>query len=132
MKLILQKNATEIRRLHKRLHETHRVREQSAAQHQAYLDALAEFQGRYDGLAFPNGLTREFELLKTADVQAAANAIAYLEAHPYYFRSQYIAGSLRRALNKIIDRMPPDIQARYAAYRLELIEWKRLRRPGKP
>ena len=55
---------------------------------------------KYDQLAFPGGLTKQFELLEAGDPEAIEMAVRYLEADPWYFRSGYYKADMLRFLRK--------------------------------
>lgn len=86
-------NAAEIRELKRRLRETSRTPQHSAA--------CAEFHSKYDGLAFPGGLKRQLGLLTEGDKQAVGNAVVFLEADPRFFRSGYIKEKVLRRLKHV-------------------------------
>jgi hypothetical protein len=63
-------------------------------------EAARAFHQSYEMLAFPGGITREFELLKAGDPQAIEMAVRFLEADPWYFRSGYHKADLLKLLRK--------------------------------
>jgi len=62
--------------------------------------AARAFHESYDTLAFPGGITRQFELLKTGDPEAIEMAVRFLEADPWYFRSGYHKADLLKLLRQ--------------------------------
>lgn len=97
---VFETNAAELQRLHDRIHETFRERSQSAKHWAAWEEAAKAFHLAYDRLAFPGGLTKEFELLKASDSTAIEMAVRFLEADPWYFRSGYHKADILRQLRK--------------------------------
>lgn len=97
---IIETNASRLRALHARVEETVRLRDRSPEDRAAWSAACDEFHSRYDQLAFPGGLARGLKKILASDLDVCAVALEYLEDTPYCFRSQYVATSLRRALNK--------------------------------
>ncbi|HET9365447.1 MAG TPA: hypothetical protein VFP71_10615 [Candidatus Angelobacter sp.] len=66
----------------------------------AWQEAARAFHESYDKLAFPGGLSREFELLRIGDAGAIEMAIQFLEANPWYFRSGYYKADIFKMLGK--------------------------------
>lgn len=113
MKHTIQHNAERIRQLHTQIHGTFKHRSESPEALAAWKQACAAFHSRYDALAFPGGLSAAFERLAAGDMATAETAIAYLEIHPYFFRSQYNATKFTRALKKL--KLRSDLQRRFDA-----------------
>ena len=111
MEQLLQTNAKLIEELHARIRATFRERSKGSVQYQAWQAACAELHRRYDGLAFPGGLAQALQKLRAGDMLTAEIAICFLEIHPYFFRSQYIATKLVRLLKKT--RLPSHLQPRF-------------------
>ena len=88
MKRTFEQNAEIIRRLQAAINETFEHRSESPEALEAWKQACAEFHSRYDALAFPGGLSTALECLSGGDMVTAETAIAYLELHPYFFRSR--------------------------------------------
>jgi len=88
--------ATEIRRLHARIHETFRYRDASQQQRDEWKDACAEFHARYNMLAFPDGYDGAVERIIAGDPKAVEAAICFLELRPYFFRSGYMFSKILR------------------------------------
>lgn len=113
VKHTIQHNAERIRELHAQIHSTFKHRSDSSEAMAAWNQACAVFHSRYDALAFPGGLSAAFERLAAGDMATAETAIAYLEIHPYFFRSQYNATKFTRALKKL--KLRSDLQRRFDA-----------------
>lgn len=96
LKAQIRGNADEIARLHARIHETVRERDQSEAKRRLWQRACQEFHARYDQLAFPGGLTGAFERLAAGDPETMEAAICFVELRPYFFRSGYLFEKLLR------------------------------------
>lgn len=97
---VFQTNAAELERLRERVHKMSRERGESREQMAAWQKAARAFHESYDKLAFPGGLSREFELLRNGDAAAIEMAIRYLEANPWYFRSGYYKADILKMLRK--------------------------------
>ena len=91
----------------------HRAESKQALE--AWQQACAVFHARYDGLAFPGGLSSGLERLAAGDLLTAETARVYLELHPYFFRSPYNATMLMRRLKKLV--LPAHLQQRFDAAR---------------
>lgn len=97
---VFKTNATELERLRERVHKMSRERGKSREQMAAWQEAARAFHESYDKLAFPGGLSREFELLRNGDASAIEMAIRFLEANPWYFRSGYYKADILKMLRK--------------------------------
>lgn len=119
---VIQKNASEIRRLHDRVHATWRFRGRSAEENTAWKDACAEFHQRYDGLAFPGGYRGALDRIVAGDATTVEAALSFVECRPFFFRSGYMFKDLLRKLKRApLDnanalRLQSVLDA-YAAYR---------------
>ena len=124
---LIERNATEISRLHARIHETVKLRGHGPAEKQEWEQACAEFQARYDDLAFPGGYSGALERIVAGDPDAMEAAICFLEVWPYFFRSGYMFKDILRKAK----RAPFSIAQ---AERLAVVEQKleawRARREG--
>jgi hypothetical protein len=98
---VFQTNAAELERLRERVHKMSRERGESPQKMAAWQEAARDFHASYDKLAFPGGLSREFELLRTGDAAAIEMAIRFLEANPWYFRSGYYKADILKMLRKL-------------------------------
>ncbi|MFK2903744.1 hypothetical protein ISP17_07200 [Dyella ginsengisoli] len=96
LKAQIRRNADEIARLHARIRETVRERDQSEAKRQLWQRACQEFHTRYDQLAFPGGLAGAFERLAAGDPETMETAICFVELRPYFLRSGYLFEKLLR------------------------------------
>ena len=97
---IFEVNAAELERLREKVHEMSRERSKSPEHMAAWREAALAFHTQYDTLAFPGGLTKEFELLRAGDVTAIEMAIRFLEANPWFFRSGYYKVDILKLLRK--------------------------------
>ncbi len=89
-------NAARLRALHAELHRAF-LEDSHGPTHTA---ACAAFQRSYNALAFPGGLEHFFKRLKRLEPSAIDEAIEYLEADPWYFRSGYVKEEIVRRLKK--------------------------------
>jgi hypothetical protein len=97
---IFDANATELRRLHARVHETFRKRDQSPEARGAWKRAAADFRARYDQLAFPGGYTGALDRIVAGDRQTIETALRFVECRPFFFRSGYMFKDLLRKLKR--------------------------------
>ena len=111
----IARNAKKIRELHRQIHSTFEPRSESPDALTEWKQACATFHASYDALAFPGGLSAALERLAAGDMATAEAAIAYLEIHPYFFRSQYNATKFMRALKKL--QLPRRLQHRFDGVR---------------
>jgi hypothetical protein len=89
-------NAGELRRLHRRIHETFPFREQGPEKHREWEQACKAFHSSYDKLAFPGGYDGAPERIAAGDPEAMEAAICFLECRPYFFRSGYMFKTILR------------------------------------
>lgn len=82
------RNAEELRRLYARIGETLPHRSTSAAARVAWESACREFHDRFDDLFFPGGEIAWSGFVR-GDSAFVENALAFLEADPWSFRSGY-------------------------------------------
>ena len=97
---IFETNAAELERLRQQVDEMFRRRSESPKHEAAWREAARAFHEAYDKLAFPGGLSREFELLRIGDPTAIEMAVRFLEANPWYFRSGYYKADILKLLRK--------------------------------
>jgi hypothetical protein len=97
---VFKSNAAEFTRLHQRLMETVRHRNESKERFVAWQEASAVLLASYDRLSFPGGLARELALLKVGNSEAIELAVRYLEADPWHFRTGYNKEDIIRQLRK--------------------------------
>src|SRR5277367_2241226 len=119
-----RKNAAEMARLHARVHETVRLRQESAKKRVEWEQACSDFHTRYNSLAFPGGYAGALERIPAGDPNTMEAAICFLECRPYFFRSGHMfKGILRRcrraplspnqaARLKILERRPLGVARR--------------------
>jgi hypothetical protein len=97
---IFEHHAAELEKLREQVYETVRHRNEGSQQMAAWQEASRSFFAAYDQLAFPGGLNRQFELLRTGDPSAVEMAVRFLEANPWYFRSGYHKADILKLLQK--------------------------------
>ncbi|HKD78863.1 MAG TPA: hypothetical protein VKH81_04170 [Candidatus Angelobacter sp.] len=97
---VFETNAAELEKLRQRVLDLSRKRRESPKHEAAWHEAARIFHEAYDTLAFPGGLSREFELLRIGDAAAIEMAVQFLEANPWYFRSGYYKADILRLLRK--------------------------------
>lgn len=116
-------NAAEINRLHGRVHETVKRRDESEALRQEWSRACEEFHRRYGELCLPGGWKEDFfDRLHAGDYDAVEAALCFLEVRPYFFRSGYHWKTL---LKKCRSATTNAEQAeRYAEVVRRYAEWK--------
>lgn len=100
LKLRMLRNAEELRRLHQRVHETHRLRDRGPEHRQRWATACEEFHRRYDALAFPGGYGGVLERIVAGDHGTIDAALDFVECRPYFFRSGYMYKDLLRKLKR--------------------------------
>jgi len=101
MPSLLEDNAARLRELHDAIHQSFRVRSESAEANVRWRDACAQFHAQYDALAFPGGLTDGLARLRAGDPEVIETAVRFLELDPYFFRSGYIKADLLRHLKRV-------------------------------
>jgi len=107
----IQANAKRMNELYARISETVQHRDESPEGLRAWKEACQEFHREYGTLAFPGGFSVGLEKIKAGDLPTIEVALVYLEHTPYCFRSQYVATTLSRALNKVA--LPEDMASRF-------------------
>jgi hypothetical protein len=96
IKALIETNSAEVARLHKRIHQTFAMRDQSPEMRAQWATACKIFQARYDELAFPDGYNGALDRLIAGDPDTMEAAICFLEIRPYFFRSGYMFDALLR------------------------------------
>lgn len=97
---IFEHNAAELERLREQVNDAFERRNQGPSKMAVWKEAALAFHAAYDKLAFPGGLSKEFQLLQIGDPDAIEMAVRYLEANPWYFRSGYYKVDLLKLLGK--------------------------------
>jgi hypothetical protein len=117
------KNALEITRLHSRIHETLRFRNENPAKRDEWERACAEFYARYDQLAFPGGYEGALERIVSGDPETMETAICFLECRPYFFRSGYMFKDILRKCKRA--PLSEEQKLRLNAILEKVEEWRR-------
>jgi hypothetical protein len=134
LKSLMLANAQEINRLQQRIHETVKHRSSSQQGMADWKAACAESHSRFDGLAFPGGISTAFERIDQDDLAAISDALTFLEMRPYFFHSGYFHSKFMRKLKH--KALPPAFAERRDDYFKRYAEWraareaKRSRRPS--
>lgn len=118
----IRKNAAEIVRLHARIHETVRHRQESAKKRLEWEQACADFHTHYSNLAFPGGYAGALERITAGDPNTMEAAICFLECRPYFFRSGYMFKDLLRKCRRA--PLSPKQAARLRIVEKRLVEWQ--------
>lgn len=126
MQSTIESNAAELRKLHKRIHETFPHRSEGPEAQAAWEHACREFHESWDELAFPGGLRAGLRRIEAGDMQAIETAIQYLELRPFFFRAQYTRNHFTRLIKR--HSLPLKLQERFDATRERLKGWRRARR----
>jgi len=100
LKKTILDNAAEIVRLHSRIHETFKLRSQSAEKRDEWKQAFVELHNRYNMLAFPGGYDDALDRIISGDPEAMEAALCFLECRPYFFRSGHMFKSILRKCKK--------------------------------
>ena len=122
IKKTIRKNAAEIVRLHDRIQETVRHRQESPKKRLEWEQACAEFHRRYSNLAFPGGYEGALERIASGDPNTVEVAICFLECRPYFFRSGYMFKDILRRCRRA--PMSPQQTARFKVIEVKLADWK--------
>jgi hypothetical protein len=130
----IEEDAAELRRLHSRIHETVKRRDESQALRELWSQACAEFHARYASLCLPGGWDGGFYARVAAGEPAAVEtALCFLEVRPFFFRSGYMWKDILRKCRRAAaeDRMRADHAARFALLQERVAAWKALRQARK-
>ena len=111
----IQANAKRMNELYARISETVQHRDESPEGLRAWKKACDDFHREYGMLAFPGGFSVGLEKIKAGDLHTIEVALVYLEHTPYCHRSQYVATTLSRALNKVT--LPEEIATRFTRWK---------------
>jgi len=118
----IRENAAEIVRLHSRIHETLAQRSNSAEKKREWKQACAEFDARYEGLAFPGGYGGALDRISSGDPEAMEAAICFLECRPYFFRSGYMFKDILRRCRRA--PLFAEQATRLKVIEQKLLEWR--------
>lgn len=120
-------NAAEINRLHQRIHETVKRRDENAELREEWSQACAEFHANYNQLCLPGGWNAGFlDRLLSGDPEAAEVALCFLEVRPYFFRSGYHWKAILQKCKRA--RLTGEQAERFSALLQRYREWKQLRK----
>lgn len=128
LKETILRNAEEITRLHKRVHDTFKHRDESPERRREWVDAADEFRRRYDMLAFPGGERDARGRIATGDPEAIESAICFLELRPYFFRSGYMFNAMLRHAKRA--PLSAKQRARLTVVQERRDEWRRRKAAG--
>lgn len=126
LKQQIQRNATRITELHRRVHETWAERNKGPEENSAWKLACHEFHDNYESLAFPGGTYNARNRMRSGDDKAIEYAITFLEVRPYFFRSGYMYQDFMR----VIRNCPLSVaqRTRYDRIREKYLEYLKTRR----
>jgi hypothetical protein len=97
---VFRSGAVELQRLHEQVHAAARRRTEGKQQLDTWKAAAQRYFESYDALAFPGGLSKQFDLLQKNDPGAIEMAVRFLEADPWFFRSGYFKADMIRLLRR--------------------------------
>jgi hypothetical protein len=97
---LIQTDARLLNELRSRVHDAPSGGDPGRETQARHTAACAEFDARYDALAFPGGYEKGLGKLRENDPETIDAALAFLEVRPYFFRSQFIATKLRRMVKR--------------------------------
>ena len=123
MKERIRENEAEIVRLHSRIHETVRHRDENPEKRLEWKQACAEFHARYANLAFPGGYVGALERITSGDPNTMEAAICFLECRPYFFRSGYMFKDILRRCRRA--PLSPKQAIRLRVIEEKLAEWRK-------
>lgn len=126
IKALIEKNAVEVSRLNKRVHETFALRDVSPEKREEWKQACEVFHRRYDELSFPGGYEGAMDRLVAGDLETMEATICFLEIRPYFFRSGYMFDALLRKAKHA--PLSLEQRARLQVVVDEVRVWKTLRR----
>ncbi|GFZ85905.1 hypothetical protein [Dyella caseinilytica] len=126
IKLLIERNSAEATRLHRRIHETFAVRDESPRKKEEWKQACQIFHSRYDELAFPGGYEGALDRLVGGDPETMEAAICFLEIRPYFFRSGYMFDAILRKAKHA--PLSPEQKARLQVIVEEVRAWNALKR----
>jgi len=87
----IEECAAEIDRLHRRIHETFKLRGDSEEAHEQWLLACAEFHAKGEQLCRDGGFHADlYPQIRAGEPEAVEFALCFLELRPYFFRSGYM------------------------------------------
>ncbi|MFL4596757.1 hypothetical protein ACJ6WI_05720 [Stenotrophomonas maltophilia] len=101
MERLIRANADEINRLRQVIRDTAGTRWRGPEQRALHAVACAEYQLRYDQLAFPGGYDQALKLLAEHDPGTLDVVLTFLEVRPYFFRSGYMWKTLLKRAQRV-------------------------------
>jgi len=135
IKQAIEANAEVIRKLHGRIHQAFRYRDDSLAKRQEWKEACQDFHANYDRLAFPGGYqgdgnSNALQRIVAGDPHAMEAAICFLEIRPFFIRSGYMFKEILRKVKKA--PLSDEQSARLKVVLANVEEWRRRKRDALP
>ena len=120
----IESRAVDITRLRNHATAAGVERDVSLEGYKQWQAAWAEFNDRYDDLAFLGGASTAHRRMRCGDAEAIEYALCFIEIRPYFFRSGYMYNHFLRILRNCelteVQRMRyNNVYARYLEYRLQ-------------
>jgi hypothetical protein len=100
LRSLIVANASEVVRLHKRVHETYRLSSRTPEHRERWETTCSEFRSRYDALAFPGGYSSAVARIVAGDSDAIEAGLCFVELRPYFYRSGYLFKSILPKLKR--------------------------------
>ncbi|HEL4233995.1 TPA: hypothetical protein UM516_000251 [Stenotrophomonas maltophilia] len=101
MERLIRANADEINRLRQAIREAAGARWRGLEEMQRHAAACAEYNQRYEQLAFPGGYANALRQLVEHDPNTLDVVLTFLEVRPYFFRSGYMWTTLLKRAQRV-------------------------------
>jgi hypothetical protein len=101
MERLIRANADEINRLRQAIREAAGARWRGLEDMQRHAAACAEYNQRYEQLAFPGGYANALRQLVEHDPNTLDVVLTFLEVRPYFFRSGYMWTTLLKRAQRV-------------------------------
>lgn len=101
MERLIRANADEINRLRQAIREAAGARWRGPEEMQRHAAACAEYNQRYEQLAFPGGYANALRQLVEHDPNTLDVVLTFLEVRPYFFRSGYMWKTLLKRAQRV-------------------------------
>ncbi len=101
MERLIRANADEINRLRLAIREAAGARWRGPEEMQRHAAACAEYNQRYEQLAFPGGYANALRQLAEHDPNTLDVVLTFLEVRPYFFRSGYMWKTLLKRAQRV-------------------------------